>query len=73
MGRDARGTMLRQLALIEPRRIVPTRAIEFPNRVAGRAEWVAVTLHSSDDVSDLFPPGTTGAKAGHRTVLGRAG
>jgi uncharacterized protein (DUF58 family) len=69
MGRDARGTMLRQLALIEPGKIVPTRAIEFPNRVAGRAEWVAVTLHTSDDVRDLFPPGAIGANAGHRTVL----
>jgi uncharacterized protein (DUF58 family) len=71
MGRDARGAMLRQLALIDAGRIDPGRAIEFPNRIAGRAEWVVVTLHSEDAVRDLFPAHARhdGAGMGHRTTL----
>lgn len=71
MGRDARGAMLRQLALIDAGDIDPARGIDFPHRMAGKAEWVVVTLHSQDAVRDLFPANSRrdGAGAGHRTTL----
>jgi uncharacterized protein (DUF58 family) len=70
MGRDARGAMLRQLALIDPRRINASKGIDFPNRIAGRAEWVAITLHGEDAIRDLLPPSSGGAQSmGHRTTL----
>ncbi len=73
MGRDARGAMLRQLALIDPGKIDPAKGIDFPSRVIGRAEWVAVTLHGDDAIRDLFPPSSGGgggaAGMGHRTIL----
>jgi uncharacterized protein (DUF58 family) len=72
MGRDARGRLLRQLALIDVMQIKPDEGIEFPNRIAGRAEWIIVTLHADDITRDLLPPGNPAHRdivGGHRTVL----
>jgi uncharacterized protein (DUF58 family) len=80
MGRDARAGLLRQLAVIDPEAIRPEVGIDFPNRIAGRAEWVIVTLRGDDPTWDLLAPGspaTAGVPGGggggggtsHRTVL----
>jgi uncharacterized protein (DUF58 family) len=80
MGREARARLLEQLAVIDPERIEPGVGIDFPNRIAGRAEWVVITLHADDPMRDLLPPGNP-ARAGvsgggggggggsHRTLL----
>jgi uncharacterized protein (DUF58 family) len=76
MGRVTRGQLLRQLALIEPEAITEEGGIEFPNRVAGRAEWVVVTMHGDDPIRDLLPSGGMahltlpgGGGGSHRTLL----
>ena len=78
MGRDARARLLRQLAVVDPEAIRPDAGIDFPNRIAGRAEWVIITLRGDDPTWDLLAPGspaTAGVPGGggggssHRTVL----
>lgn len=77
MGRVSREQLLRQLAVIDPVGIRAEGGIEFPNRVAGRAEWVVVTMHGDDPIRDLVPggaahitpPGGGGGGGGHRTLL----
>jgi uncharacterized protein (DUF58 family) len=72
MGRDARARLLRQLAVMNPGDIRSDLGVEFPNRIAGRAEWVVVTLHGDDPTGDLLPPGGRAHVSGggsHRTLL----
>lgn len=78
MGRVTRAELLRQLAVIDPLAIKADGGIELPNRVAGRAEWVVVTMHGDDPIRDLLPPvgaahvaspGGGGGGGGHRTLL----
>lgn len=56
MGRDARAMMLRRLAILDLSDIAPDRGIAPPNRLAGRAEWMLVTLRASDSYHDLLNP-----------------
>lgn len=73
MGRDARAMMLKQLAVLDPTHIEAEAGIELPNRLAGRAEWIIVTLRGDDPTRDLLPPGAAAhagpTGGGHRTVL----
>jgi uncharacterized protein (DUF58 family) len=55
MGREARANLLRRLAVLDPEKIEPQAGLAIPNRLAGRAEWIIVTLHQSDDYRDLIP------------------
>jgi uncharacterized protein (DUF58 family) len=63
MGREARTQMLQKLARLDPAMIRNNVGIGWPRRVANRAQWVVVTLHGSDPVSDLLPAGSGGAAA----------
>jgi len=74
MGREARAAMLQRLAVVSPEQVDAQVGMEFPNRLAGRAEWIIVTLSGVDVTRDLVPPGAAPAPAGfgaggHRTVL----
>ena len=80
MGHDARALLLRQLALLNLDEIQADVGINFPNRIAGRAEWVIVTLGGNDPTRDLLLPGSPptaavpgggggGGGSSHRTVL----
>jgi uncharacterized protein (DUF58 family) len=80
MGHEVRARLLRQLALLNLDDIQPDVGIDFPNRIAGRAEWVIVTLRGDDQARDLLLPGSPptaavpgggggGGGSSHRTVL----
>jgi uncharacterized protein (DUF58 family) len=58
MGREARAQMLRRLATLSSSDIRPEIGIAYPNRLAGRAEWIVVTLNASDPCRDLLGPAT---------------
>ena len=64
--------------MIDPDAIRPEVGIDFPNRIAGRAEWAIVTLRGDDPTRDLLVPGSPatlgvpgggGGGSSHRTVL----
>ncbi|MCL2639928.1 MAG: DUF58 domain-containing protein, partial [Phycisphaerales bacterium] len=57
MGRETRAHLLRQLAILDINQLTPTVPIALPNRFAGRAEWIIITLHHTDPFRDLLPPG----------------
>jgi len=54
MGREARATLLHRLAILDIQTINGS-TIPIPNRLAGRAEWVIISLHRADSISDLLP------------------
>jgi uncharacterized protein (DUF58 family) len=54
MGRDARAWMLERLAVLDLRQIRPAGGIATPNRLAGRAQWIVVTLNRDDPFEDLL-------------------
>ncbi|MCL2646381.1 MAG: DUF58 domain-containing protein [Phycisphaerales bacterium] len=60
MGREIRASLLRRLAVIDMDQIAPSPSpaatLAAPNRLAGRAEWIVVTLRRSDPFRDLLPP-----------------
>jgi hypothetical protein len=55
MGREARARLLRKLAVLDADQIDPNAKVAIPNRLAGRAEWIVVTLQRSDTYRDLLP------------------
>ncbi len=63
MGRDARSTLLKRLAILDVASIRPDAGIAYPNRLAGRAQWIIVTLHASDPYRDLLSPNAPGGAA----------
>jgi uncharacterized protein (DUF58 family) len=65
MGRGARAHLLQRLAMLDPEQIVATMPLPFPNRLAGRAEWVVVNLRRADPYKDLL----AGSAASRATVL----
>ncbi len=76
MGRDARADLLRRLAVLDAGAVDRERGIVYPNKLAGRAEWIVVTLHQSDRWQDLVSPagavgGSGGAGSGGRGNSGR--
>ena len=56
MGREARATLLHQLAILNPEKISDNSAFPLPNRLVSRAEWVIVSLHGPAPARDLLPP-----------------
>jgi len=55
MGWEARTHLLTRLAQIDLGQIFPA-GIHFSARLGGRAQWIVITLQSSDTTSDLVPP-----------------
>ena len=55
MGREARATLLHRLAILDPQKLDDHSAIPIPNRLAGRAEWVIISLRRDDPMRDLLP------------------
>ena len=52
--------------------------IAYPNRLAGRAQWIIVTMHASDAYRDLLSPNASNSttatsggdmRSGHHTIL----
>ena len=55
MGWEARSNLLTRLAQIDLANIFPA-GINFSSRLSGRAQWIVITLQSSDTTADLLPP-----------------
>jgi uncharacterized protein (DUF58 family) len=56
MGREARATLLHRLAILDPEKLTDKSGIAIPNRLAGRAEWVIISLRREDPITGLLPP-----------------
>ena len=59
MGREARSTLLHRLATLDVGTLRENVPLPMPNRVGSRAEWIVISLNSTDATNDLFPPPPT--------------
>jgi uncharacterized protein (DUF58 family) len=58
MGRESRSMLLHRLATLNLDDVQEEgKGVPMPNRLRARAEWVIITLKSTDRIDDLHPPG----------------